>query len=39
MDMAERMYGGDSVVLSEPRESLLLLAESVLAKVRASKDH
>jgi hypothetical protein len=39
VDIAERMYGGDSVVLSEPRESLLLLAESVLAKVRASKDH
>ena len=39
VDTAERMYGGDSVVLSEPRESLLLLAESVLAKVRASKDH
>jgi len=38
VDMAERMYGGDSVVLSEPRESLLLLAESVLAKLRASKD-
>lgn len=35
---AERMYGSDSGVLSEPRESLLLLAESVLAKVRASKD-
>jgi len=32
--MAERMYGGDSVVLSEPRESLLLLAESVLARAR-----
>jgi hypothetical protein len=39
VDIAERMYGDDSVVLSEPRESLLLLAESVLAKVRASKDH
>ena len=38
VDLAERMYGGDSVVLSEPRESLLLLAESVLSKVRASKD-
>jgi hypothetical protein len=38
LDIAERMYGGDSVVLSEPRESLLLLAESVLAKLRASKD-
>lgn len=38
VDMAERMYGVDSVVLSEPRESLLLLAESVLARVRASKD-
>ena len=34
VDMAERMYGGDSVVLSEPRESLLLLAESVLARAR-----
>ena len=33
--IAERMYGVDSVVLSEPRESLLLLAESVLARVRA----
>jgi Nucleotidyltransferase of unknown function (DUF6036) len=38
VDIAERMYGSDSVVLSEPRESLLLLAESVLAKVRESKD-
>ena len=38
VDMAERMYGGDSVVLSEPRESLLLLAEAVLARTRASKD-
>lgn len=38
VDIAERMYGGDSVVLSEPRESLLLLAESVLVRVRASKD-
>ena len=36
--IAERMYGADSVVLSEPRESLLLLAESVLARVRTSKD-
>ena len=36
VDIAERMYGDDSVVLSEPRESLLLLAESVLARVRAS---
>lgn len=34
VDMAERMYGPDSIVLSEPRESLLLLAESVLARVR-----
>ena len=34
VDIAERMYGTDSVVLSEPRESLLLLAESVLARVR-----
>ena len=39
VNIAERMYGDDSVVLSEPRESLLLLAESVLARVRASKDH
>ena len=39
VDIAERMYGVDSVVLSEPRKSLLLLAESVLARVRASKDH
>jgi len=39
VDIAERMYGDDSVVLSEPRESLLLLAESVLARVRASRDH
>ena len=39
VDIAERMYGDDSVVLSEPRESLLLLAESVLARVRSSKDH
>ena len=38
VDIAERMYGDDSVVLSEPRESLLLLAESVLARVRASKN-
>lgn len=38
VDIAERMYGGDSVVLSEPRESLLLPAESVLARVRASKN-
>lgn len=37
--VAERMYGDDSVVLNEPRESLLLLAESVLARVHASKDH
>jgi hypothetical protein len=36
--IAERMYGADSVMLSEPRESLLLLAESVLARVRTSKD-
>jgi Nucleotidyltransferase of unknown function (DUF6036) len=36
VDIAERMYGSDSVVLREPRESLLLLAESVLAKVRTS---
>ena len=38
VDIAERMYGDDSVVLSEPRESRLLLAESVLARVRASKN-
>ncbi|MDQ1537910.1 MAG: hypothetical protein QOE58_2303 [Actinomycetota bacterium] len=38
VDIAERMYGEDSVVLSEPRESLLLLAESVLARVHASVD-
>ena len=37
VDTAKRMYGKDSVVLSEPTESLLLLAESVLARVRASK--
>jgi hypothetical protein len=37
VDIAERMYGDDSVVLSEPRESLLLLAESVLARARASE--
>lgn len=30
---AERIYGDDSVVLSEPRTSLLLLAESVLARL------
>jgi hypothetical protein len=36
--IAERMYGADSVVLSATRESLLLLAESVLARVRTSKD-
>ena len=38
VDIAERMYGAESVVLSEPRQSLLLLAESVLAKMRASQD-
>ena len=38
VSLAERMYGEGSVLLTEPRESLLLLAESVLAKVRASKD-
>jgi len=38
LNIAERMYGDDSVVLSEPRESLLLLAESVLARVRASEN-
>jgi hypothetical protein len=37
VDIAERMYGDDLVVLNEPRESLLLLAESVLARVHASK--
>ena len=36
--MARRIYGPDSVVLSEPRELQLLLAGSVLARVRASKD-
>jgi hypothetical protein len=35
VDIAQRMYGEDSVVLSEPRESLLLLAESVLSRVLA----
>jgi len=39
VNIAEPMYGDHSVVLSEPRESLLLLAESVLATVRASNDH
>lgn len=34
VDIAERMYGPDSVVLGEPRESLLLLAEAVLARAR-----
>ena len=34
VDIAVRMYGEGSVVLSEPRESLLLLAESVLLRVR-----
>jgi hypothetical protein len=38
VNIAERMYGDDSVVLREPRESLLLLAESVLARVHASKN-
>ncbi len=38
VEIAERMYGVDSVVLSEPRESRLLLAESVLVRVRASKN-
>jgi hypothetical protein len=38
VQLAERIYGPDSVVLSEPRESLLLLAESVLARVRAAQD-
>ena len=36
VDIAERMYGHDSVVLREPRESLLLLAQSVLARVHAT---
>jgi hypothetical protein len=36
--MAERIYGPDSVILSEPRESLLMLAEAVLARTRASRD-
>jgi len=36
--IAERMYGDDSVVLSEPKESLLLVAESVLARLRADND-
>jgi hypothetical protein len=36
VDIAERMYGESSAVLSEPRESLLLLAESVLSRVRLS---
>jgi hypothetical protein len=35
--IAKRTYGEDSVVLSEPRESLLLLAESVLARLHASE--
>ena len=38
VDMAERMYGAGSALLSEPRESLLLLAEAVLARVRASEN-
>ena len=37
VDIAERMYGDDTVVLGEPRESLLLLAESALARVRGSR--
>jgi len=37
VDIAERMYGDDTVVLGEPRESLLLLAESVLARVHGSR--
>ena len=37
VEIAERMYGDGSVVLSEPRESLLLLAESVLARLHASE--
>jgi Nucleotidyltransferase of unknown function (DUF6036) len=38
VDIAERMYGDDSVVLSEPRESLLLLTKSVLARGRTSEN-
>ena len=38
VDGPKRRGGDGSVVLSEPRESLLLLAESVLTRVRASKD-
>jgi hypothetical protein len=33
VDIAEQMYGEGSVVFSEPRESRLLLAESVLSRV------
>ncbi|HEY8717979.1 DUF6036 family nucleotidyltransferase [Pengzhenrongella sp.] len=36
VDIALRMYGADSVVLTEPAGSLLRLAEAVLARVRAS---
>jgi len=39
VDIAQRMYGADSVALSEPRESLLLLAEAVLARVSTTKGH
>jgi hypothetical protein len=34
VDIAQKMYGEASVVLSEPRAALLLLAESVLSRVR-----
>jgi len=37
VQIAERMYGDESVVLSEPRESLILLAEAVLDIMRASR--
>jgi len=37
VDIAKRMYGDDSVVPGEPTEPLLLLAESVLARMRASR--
>jgi hypothetical protein len=39
LNMAKRMFGDDSVVRNGPGESLLLLAESVLAKVRDSQHH
>jgi predicted nucleotidyltransferase len=37
VDIAVKMYGEGSAVLSEPRDSLLLLAESVLTRVRAGE--